>query len=198
MKLNILKPKITFYESEAEPIKEKTMVNGKINIPGMINDLCYNFARTFEIIKIIREKYKENRKILVLSDRRQHCNDIKKLLGDDYSVGLYLGGMKNEALQESNTKRIIIATYSMASEGYDNADLDTLILATPKSKVEQAVGRILRKENENEPEVIDIIDTYSVFYHFYNKRKKFYITKKFIEKEKPKQEVELEKYSFIE
>ena len=54
--------------------------------------------------------------------------------------------MKKEALQESNSKKIIIATYHIASEGYDNPDLDTLIFATPKSNIEQAIGRILRKE----------------------------------------------------
>ena len=91
--------------------------------------------------------YEENRKILVLSDRKVHCEYIKGKL-NDFSVGIYYGGMKKEDLKKSNECRIIIATYQMASEGYDNPDLDTLILASPKCNVEQAVGRILRKKNK--------------------------------------------------
>ena len=180
------------------------MINGKVNIAAMINELCDSFMRTLEIVNVIKKKYSEGRKILVLTDRRRHCLEFKKLL-NDYDCGLYIGGMKNEALQESNKKRIIIATFSIASEGYDNPELDTLIFASPKSKVEQACGRILRQENENEAQIIDFVDAFSVFNNFYFCRLKFYKSKKFLfeEKEKKKQsdylqETKLEKYSFIE
>ena len=87
--------------------------------------------------------------------------------------------MKNAALQESNKKRIIIATYQIASEGYDNKELDTLVFATPKSNIEQAIGRILRQENVNEPEVIDFVDAWSVFNNLYFSRSRFYKKKKY-------------------
>ena len=209
LKLSTMTPKITFKYSSMEPLKEKTMVNGKINIAAMINDLCYSFPRTTEIVNIIKEKYKEGRKILILTDRRAHCTELKRLLGSDFEndIGLYLGSMKNDALQESNTKKIIIATYAMASEGYDNPELDTLILASPKSKIEQAVGRILRQENKNEPEVIDFVDSFSVFNNFYYARIKFYKSKKYIDKNKninndndpnSNNDTKIESYSFIE
>jgi superfamily II DNA or RNA helicase len=67
----------------------------------------------------------------------------------------------------------------MASEGYDNPELDTLILASPKGNVEQAIGRILRKKNENLPLVIDINDTISVFNNWHRKRLSLYRSKKF-------------------
>ena len=73
----------------------------------------------------------------------------------------------------------IIATYQIASEGYDNKELDTLVFATPKSNIEQAVGRILRQENANEPEVIDLVDAWSVFNNLYFSRTKFYKKKKY-------------------
>jgi superfamily II DNA or RNA helicase len=182
LKLNKLSPKITIKYSNIDPIKEKTMINGKLNIPAMINDLCDDFIRNIFIVNIIKEKYSENRKMLVLTDRRAHCSVLKKLLGNEYSTGLYYGGFKNDALQEANKQRIIFATYSMASEGYDNPELDTLIFASPKSKIEQAVGRILRQENKNEPEVIDIVDGFSIFYNMFCSRKKFYYSKKYLDK----------------
>ena len=67
----------------------------------------------------------------------------------------------------------------MASEGYDNPKLDTLILASPKGNVEQAVGRILRRKNENPALVIDINDCISVFNNWNKKRQSFYKSKKF-------------------
>ena len=62
----------------------------------------------------------------------------------------------------------------MASEGLDIKTLTTLILATPKSDVQQAVGRILRQKNKNDPIVIDIVDPFSIFKGQYIKRKRFY------------------------
>jgi superfamily II DNA or RNA helicase len=67
----------------------------------------------------------------------------------------------------------------MASEGYDNPDLDTLILASPKCNVEQSVGRILRKKNNNEAIVVDISDCISIFNNWNILRKSFYKSKKF-------------------
>lgn len=197
LKLCTIIPKIIIKYSELEPLKEKTMVNGRINMAAMVNELADSFLRNVEIVKIIKEKYLEDRKILVLTDRRNHCTELKRLLGDSYSTGLYLGGMKNDKLQESNLKRVIFATYSMASEGYDNPELDTLIFATPKSKIEQAVGRILRQENKNEPEIIDLIDSFSIFNNLFFSRMKFYRSKKYISKLE-KDDGKLEKYSIID
>ena len=185
------------------------MVNGKANIPGMINDLCDSFARNLEIVNLIKDKYNEGRKILVLSDRRNHCNELKRLLeatitNSENEVGLYYGGMKNAALQESNKKRIIIATYQIASEGYDNKELDTLVFATPKSNIEQAIGRILRQENVNEPEVIDFVDAWSVFNNLYFSRSKFYKKKKYDitgdvkRNENDQQNIKLDKFVIVD
>ena len=179
IKLLIIEPQIriyNFYDYSENTIKYNT--NGKINSPTSLTNVTENENRTIFIIEIIKEMYKENRKILVLSDRKAHCEYIKGKL-NDFSVGIYYGGMKKEDLKKSNECRIIIATYQMASEGYDNPDLDTLILASPKCNVEQAVGRILRKKNKNEAVVVDINDCISIFNNWNIKRKSFYKSKKF-------------------
>ena len=92
----------------------------------------------------------------------------------------------------------------MASEGYDNPDLDTLILASPKGNVEQAVGRILRKKNKNPALVIDINDCISIFNNWNKKRHSFYSSKKFnivyktktIDETTP--DISLDNYAFID
>lgn len=164
---------------------------GKVNLPKMITDMSELRERNEMIIEIISDLLKENRKILLLSDRRNHCVWLNKTLGNEIS-GLYLGGMNKEQLDKTNSKNVIIATYQMASEGYDNPTLDTLILSTPKSNIEQCVGRILRQVNTNKALLIDIVDSYSIFNILYFKRIRFYKKKefKFLKKEIYREEEE--------
>ena len=81
--------------------------------------------------------------------------------------------MKEHALKETETKKVIIATYSMAAEALDIKTLTTLIMATPKTDIEQSVGRILR-EKHSQPIVVDIIDSHDPFQKQWIKRKAFY------------------------
>jgi len=179
IKLLIIEPEIhiyNFFDYEENTIKFN--VNGKINSPASLTNITENKIRTELIIKIIKDMYKHERKILVLTDRKAHCEYLKELL-NNFSVGIYYGGMKIEDLKKSNECRIIIATYQMASEGYDNPELDTLILASPKCNVEQAVGRILRKKNNNNAVVVDINDCVSIFNNWNKKRQSFYKSRNF-------------------
>merc|ERR1711991_1071082 len=89
------------------------------------------------------------------------------------TVGYYVGGMKEKDLKISEGKQVIIATYAMAEEGLDIKTLTTLIMATPRVDVTQAVGRILRKRHDN-AEVYDIIDSHAIFQRHWKKRMTFY------------------------
>jgi hypothetical protein len=81
--------------------------------------------------------------------------------------------MKEKALKETESKKIVIATYAMASEALDIKTLTTLIMATPKTDIEQSIGRILREKHSN-PIVVDIIDSHNLFKNQWKKRKTFY------------------------
>jgi superfamily II DNA or RNA helicase len=85
--------------------------------------------------------------------------------------------MKQTCLDESNTKRIILATYMMCAEGYDCKELDTLIFATSKSDIIQSVGRILRQRNPYAPLILDVYDL--VLKHQYYKRLNYYKSQNF-------------------
>jgi superfamily II DNA or RNA helicase len=93
-------------------------------------------------------------------------------------VGYYIGGMKMEELKKSESKQIILATYSMAAEALDIKSLTSLFLASPKSDIIQAVGRILREKHAS-PLVIDLIDNHDVFLNQFNKRRAFYNEKNY-------------------
>jgi superfamily II DNA or RNA helicase len=174
--------KIINYESNNEKYNKTVLnYNKKPNSPKMINNICEFSPRTKLIVSLILDLTKEGRKILVLSDRRQHLKDIKTLLDEQktYSSGYYFGGMKEEELNKTEEKDVILGTFSMASEGFDcKYPLDSIILTSPKSNIEQAVGRILRQEvNDRKfvPLVIDISDSFnSMFVSQGKKRIKFY------------------------
>ena len=98
-------------------------------------------------------------KVLLLSDRRAHCENLKLSLRKiSVDAALYLGGMKNYELKKSEEARVLLGTYALAREGLDIPSLDALVLATPRSDVTQACGRILHGRTDMPPVIVDIVD----------------------------------------
>lgn len=149
---------------------------GKINMAAMINQLTEIEARNDMLLRTVREALDLNRRILILTDRREHCFLLRDNLGTELA-GLYIGGMKEQDLEESARKRVVVATFQLAQEGLDIPVLDTVILATPKSDIKQSIGRIMRetKGKLNDPLIYDIFDHWSVFNSMYRKRCKVYL-----------------------
>jgi superfamily II DNA or RNA helicase len=144
------------YSSEITP---KFNYKGTLNNADLINQLIRDPARNKQIIEKIVELHAMGRKILVLSGRRGHCESLCtsiSRLGID--AGLYLGGMSNDELDTTNARQVIFGTYNMVAEAYDNPTLDSLIMATGISSVQQSIGRILRRKNALEPLVVDFVD----------------------------------------
>tara|TARA_B100000795_G_scaffold141103_1_gene105642 strand:- start:77 stop:1537 length:1461 start_codon:yes stop_codon:yes gene_type:complete len=174
---------IKYYTEDDEYSDIKTNFKGQINMPSMITNICMYKPRNDIILNEVYKCIEEERKILILSDRRDHLKILHKHLNDkNISNGFYCGGMKQKDLKESETKQVMLGTFSMASEGFDCKSLNTIFLASPKSTIEQAVGRILRQKKEDRqivPMVIDIIDNFSIFSRQGEKRKKFYKKNKY-------------------
>lgn len=151
---------------------------GNTAYSSMISKLCNFNLRSEFILDIIEETYKKDndQQIMILAHNKNLLTYLFK--GVEYrniaSVGYYVGGMKKDALKESEGKKIIIATYSMAAEALDIKTLTTLVMATPKTDVTQSIGRILRTKHR-QPVVIDIVDTHEVFHKQWIKRRKYYI-----------------------
>jgi superfamily II DNA or RNA helicase len=164
---SIIKP--IFYTNPN--FKERTLSNGKPNMALMLNDIVTDKTRNKLIVDELRSLRERN--VLVLSDRVEHLKYLQKCIGDKQS-GLFIGGMKEEDKMVSKEKRILFATYQIASIGFDHPPLNTLVFATPRSSVTQAIGRIYRKIHQVTPLIIDVIDNYGVFPYQYKKRKKIY------------------------
>ena len=91
------------------------------------------------------------------------------------SVGYYIGGMSEFELKKSEKKQIVLASFSMSSEGLDISTLNAEFLITPKTDIVQSVGRILRaKHNFSHPIIYDFVDTHDVFQRQWLKRKSYY------------------------
>lgn len=167
------------YDVKDKNFKEARMrFGGDVNRPQTINRLIAIDKRNQFIVDNIMEAMdEEGRKILVLSDRIEHLETLKKMIDDidRYSCDFYIGGMKQSKLDQSSEADIILGSYGMAAEGLDIPELNTLVLATPRSDVEQAVGRITRKlDHPVQPLIIDMVDMLPCFTNQGIKRRNFY------------------------
>ncbi len=166
------------YQVDDDEFNEvKLDYRGNVAYSTMISKLCEYNRRSEFILKVLTDMFQENpsQQIMVLA----HNKNILKYLHDAIkhrniaTVGYYIGGMKEQALKETESKMVVIATYSMAAEALDIKSLTTLIMATPKTDIEQSVGRILR-EKHSSPIVVDIVDSHNTFKNQWRKRKTFY------------------------
>ena len=160
----------------------KTDFRGNPMYSSMITKLCQNENRSSMITNIIHHELKQNKEqqIMILAHNKTLIQSLyDSIITFEPSIGFYIGGMKEDALKESESKKVIIATYAMASEGLDIKTLTTLCMATPKSDVCQSVGRILRSKH-TQPMVIDIIDAHDIFKKQYTKRRTYYHKKQYL------------------
>ena len=168
--------------------REESFIGGvKINMARMVSNVCAYAPRTaFLVDALLAAAAERPTRTLVLSERRNHLVDIHRLLNaraPDVTVGYYVGGMREAQLKQAESCDVILGTFSMAAEGMDIPALDTLVLASPKSDIEQSVGRVLRvrpSERVCAPRIIDIVDGFSVFDAQARKRQRFYKQRGFV------------------
>jgi len=175
---NVLVKAINYYLDDEDFLEISMNYRQQVNYSAMMKKICeLNHRREF-ILKIIEDLVEndgEETQIMVLGHYKTILTYIYEAIRHRgiATVGYYIGGMKEVELKKSEGKKIIIATYAMAEEGLDIKTLTTLVMATPKSDVTQAVGRILRKKRK-ESVVVDIVDPHIIFQKQYMKRKRFY------------------------
>lgn len=169
---------ITYRVNDDEFNEVKTDFRGNVAYSTMISKLCEYNRRSEFILQVLQDLLNDTENCKQIMILGQYKNILKYLhdaiqYRNMASVGYYVGGMKEAALKETETKRVVIATYAMAAEALDIKTLTTLIMATPKTDIEQSVGRILR-EKHAKPIVVDIIDTHDCFQKQWFKRRAFY------------------------
>ena len=179
---NVLVKAIDFIVEDNEYNEVECDFRGQIKYSTMVSKISNFNLRSDFIVHILESEMFINpdQQFIVLAQTKNLLNYLYKALcyKNFASVGYYIGGMKEEELKKSESKKIILATFSMAAEALDIKSLTSLFLASPKSDIIQAVGRILREKHSN-PLIIDLIDNHDVFLNQFAKRRAFYNEKNY-------------------
>ena len=149
------------------------------NYSELISEICVDVNRNNLIIdQIIKNRH---RKILVLTDRIEHINQLEELLKEQKCDFISVHGSQSKKEQTKNMQlvdsaNLILATTSFFGEGIDFPHLDTIIFATPISyygRVVQYLGRIGR--GAQECLAIDFLDSKNAMLNSaFRKRKEGY------------------------
>jgi superfamily II DNA or RNA helicase len=143
-----------------------TNFRGEVILARLLTKIVEFQKRNVFIADRLKDLIKEpGRRILVLSERIGHLEALENLLKPTGCVmGYYIGGMKSAVRDlAAEEAQILWATYAMASEAMNIKTLNTVLMASPRKKIEQSTGRILRQRPEErkvDPLIIDIIDVH--------------------------------------
>lgn len=146
----------------------------------IIRMLSHHHGRNRMIVSFVLQSFQAGRKILIQSDRKDHLETLSRLIATagvpPQQITFYVGGLTAAQREKAKAGSVIMATYQMTAEATDIPELDTLVMATPKSDVRQIVGRVIRfLEGKKEPIVFDLVDdTSPVFESYFNTRSKWY------------------------
>ena len=144
------------------------------------NELLFN-----DILQALEQK----RTPLIVTDRTEHLDTLAHMLsGFAKNILVFRGGLgKKQRTQlrdkldavAKNEERVVLATGRYIGEGFDDARLDTLFLASPISwsgTLEQYAGRLHRRnEGKTEVQIYDYIDSaVAKLWKIYDRRLKGY------------------------
>lgn len=153
--------------------------NGQVNLSKLHTLITQDRRRNTIIVTELRNAYDASRKVLALSRRLEHLEEIRRML-------LPLVPVKAIGVINSFTKsaersrilaecRIILAIEKIAGEGLDQPDLDTLFWMSPIQSVEQNIGRIVREyPDKKQPLALDFVDDIEIFTAMSRSRRKVY------------------------
>jgi len=168
---------IEFITSDTEFNEVEYDYRGNVKFSTMISKLSKFGPRSDFVVRVVHDLLIENPdgQVMVLCHNRCLLTYLYESITNKgiNTVGYYVGGMKQVALEETETKQIVLATYAMAAEALDIKTLSILVMASPKTDITQSVGRILRVKHDN-PVIVDIVDSHDLFQRQWLQRKRFY------------------------
>lgn len=122
----------------------------------------------------------KGRRVVLLSDAKEQLHTVADMLAryegvPRSDVGFYVHGRSDDELATASRARYVHATYGMLGEASNVPWLDTAIMGSPRSDVEQIVGRLFREwPDKPQPVVFDLVDMDSHVYAGYARRRMEY------------------------
>ena len=179
---DVIVRKIPFNTDDPAYSEVPTDARGETVLARLLTQVVSCEARNEMIDGLLCDLVKDKkRRILLLSERKAHLERIEQGLRKNVkgiTIGYYVGGMKEEVREEgARTAQVLLGTYAMASEAMNIKTLNTMVMASPRKKIEQSTGRILRvrkDEREVVPMIIDIVDSHDVYKNQWIKRRTYY------------------------
>lgn len=154
---------------------------GETCIARLLGTVMAFRPRTEAIATVLSAWIRESpaRRILVLSERICLLEEIEVLLKPlGVLIGYYIGGMKEEVREAAGRDaRILLGTYAMASEAMNIKTLNAVALVSPRKKITQSTGRILRlrpEERSIEHRILDFVDSHGPYQGQWRKRHLYY------------------------
>lgn len=133
----------------------------------LISILAEHPGRNKILASLVMKAYQSKRRLIFFSDRKVQLElvseEIMRQGVKEEDIGFYVGGMKPGKLDAASKKPVIFSTYKMGMEALNIPELDSLIMGTPRARVTQMIGRILRKAEcaegtKRRPVVVDPCD----------------------------------------
>ena len=164
---HILRAKVIIRETNFQPHYDPVRAYSK-----MLSELTADEHRNLLIASdVARESQDSGGVMLVLSDRKKHCEVLLSILKSkfDISADLLTGDLSNAQRRDVLVRlnqgevKVLIATGQLMGEGFDCKDLSTLFITTPirfSGRVLQYLGRVLRPApGKKEARVFDYVDS---------------------------------------
>ncbi|EFN5192912.1 DEAD/DEAH box helicase family protein [Escherichia coli] len=158
-------------------------------IQDIFREIALDHDRTVAIAEEAMKAFGQGRKVLVLTERTDHLDDIASVMNtlklSPFVLHSRLSKKKRTMLISwlnalpPDSPRILLSTGRLIGEGFDHPPLDTLILAMPvswKGTLQQYAGRLHREHTgKSDVRIIDFVDTaYPVLLRMWDKRQRGY------------------------
>ena len=137
--------------------------DGKPLAALMITNLAKHGARNAFLAERIVALRRTGRVLMVLSDRLAQLETLRALVIarglPEAEVGVFKGGQRDAERVAQLARPVVMCSYGMANEGVDKKEADTCVMATPKGRVVQCIGRVQRPCADKQPPlVVDVVD----------------------------------------
>ena len=154
-------------------LPQRTPIPDDIGIQEIFRTLADDQERTAAIADETRRAVEDGRKVLVLTERTDHLDSIKRSMEEHNLDPFVLHGRMSKKQRANliaeldalppNSPRILLATGRLVGEGFDHPPLDILVLAMPvswKGTLQQYAGRLHREHaDKTDVRIIDFVDT---------------------------------------